>query len=372
MFCGNNFAFFAVKHGKDMEGLENGYSSDLSSKIKMQTAEQQRHILRMFEKSLAREIDLEKKLTDLRQSEEILKLRLQQEVFFMEEEVEAATEKLFEAESCAEVLLGMSRELMSQIQILKFNLNGFVQREGEMRSKCEELSEQLSLKDLTLRKAESINAELKIDEQENLISNLEKQVSEAEKRVEIAEAENKLLKDTNVELTKDLSLVKSNNINTLERVNLLERQLRESDIKQQHAVASAEASEEKQTMLYSTIEDMENLIKALKSKVSKAESRTESAEEKCIILSETNEDLNEELNFLRSRIERLEASIHEAEEAKRATAEDIGIRTKLIRDLILQLALERERLHKQVSIYFKPSKVSYVLLYFKNQQVFIR
>jgi hypothetical protein len=56
-------------------------------------------------------------------------------------------------------------------------------------------------------------------------------------------------------------------------------------------------SQEKQSMLYSAIGDMENLIKDLKLKVSKAESRADRAEEKCIILSECNEELKVELNF---------------------------------------------------------------------------
>ncbi|CAI9109935.1 OLC1v1009877C1 [Oldenlandia corymbosa var. corymbosa] len=377
------FTSTGVKHGKNVEVLENGHSPDLSSKIKMQTVEQQRHILKMFEKSLARELDLEKKLTDLGQSEELLKLKLQQEVFCMEEEVEVVSEKFFEAENASEVFMRTSRELLSLIQILKFNLNGFAQREGEMRSKCEELSEELNMKDLALQNFEKINEELKVKcasleklveesefqlgnlkeysdenkdshdkvrELEDVIRKLKENISEAEKRAVSAEDVNKLLKDANAELMKDLSLVQSNHFSTSEKVNLLERQLRESDIKLQHAVASAEASEEKQTMLYSTIGDMENLIKDLKSKVLKAESMTDSAEEKCIILSETNEELNEEINFLRSRIESLEASLHQAEETKRAAAKNIGLRTELIRDLVMQVASERKRLHEQINL----------------------
>lgn len=38
---------------------------DLSAKIKMQTADQQRNVLRMLEKSLAKEMELEKKLSGL-------------------------------------------------------------------------------------------------------------------------------------------------------------------------------------------------------------------------------------------------------------------------------------------------------------------
>lgn len=55
--------------------------------IKMQTAEQQRHVLRMLEKSLAREMDLEKKLIESIQIEEELKHKIlftEQEVFFVE------------------------------------------------------------------------------------------------------------------------------------------------------------------------------------------------------------------------------------------------------------------------------------------------
>ncbi|XP_027153077.1 WPP domain-interacting tail-anchored protein 1 isoform X1 [Coffea eugenioides] len=368
---------------KDIDSVGNGYSSDLNSKIKMQTAEQQRHILRMFEKSLARELDLEKKLTDLRQSEEILKLKLQQDIFYMEEENEVAWEKLFEAENSAEVLLWTSKDFTSQLQIVKFNLNVSVQREAGLRSQCQELSKQLTMNNVALRKSEGMNAELvakltstekqvkeselqlfnlkgsaekqreslsKIHELEELVCHLKEKVSEAEKRADGAEAESKLLRHTNMELKKD------SNSSTLETVNLLERQLRETDVQLQHAVASAEASQEKQSMLYSTIKDMEDLIEDLKSKVSKAESRTESAEEKCIILSETNSDLNDEIKFLRNRMECLDASLHQAEETKRATAKDIGIRTKLITDLIMKLALERERLHKQISLLTKEKK----------------
>uniref|UniRef100_A0A6N2MIQ1 NPH3 domain-containing protein n=1 Tax=Salix viminalis TaxID=40686 RepID=A0A6N2MIQ1_SALVM len=58
--------------------LEDDQLSSMNSKIKLQTAEQQRHFLRMLEKSLAREMDLEKKLTESRQLEEELKDRMDQ------------------------------------------------------------------------------------------------------------------------------------------------------------------------------------------------------------------------------------------------------------------------------------------------------
>lgn len=184
-------------------------------------------------------------------------------------------------------------------------------------------------------------------EMENVITDLKENISEAENRAESAKANCKLLEETNVDLNEELCLLKGSG-GMSEKVNLLERQLRESDIQLQYAVASAEASQEKQIMLYSAIGDMKNLIKDLKLKVSKAEIRADTAEEKCIILSESNVELNEELSFLRGRLESLEASLHQAQEMKMATAKDIGIRTKVITDLVMQLAIERERLHKQV------------------------
>lgn len=49
-------------------------------------------------------------------------------------------------------------------------------------------------------------------------------------------------------------------------------------------------------------------------------------------------------------MESLEASLNQAEEMKLSTAKDIGFRSKVITDLVMQLAIERERLHKQVCI----------------------
>ncbi|KAL2532614.1 Uncharacterized protein Adt_05965 [Abeliophyllum distichum] len=64
------------KDGKELASVENGHLLNLNRNIKMQNAEQQRHILRMLERSLARELELEKKLTESTGTEE-LKLRLQ-------------------------------------------------------------------------------------------------------------------------------------------------------------------------------------------------------------------------------------------------------------------------------------------------------
>ncbi|KAL3624109.1 hypothetical protein CASFOL_032925 [Castilleja foliolosa] len=314
---------------KELAGLENTNSSDLNAKIKMQTAEQQRDILRMLEKSLAKEMDLEKKLSESRQNEEDLKFRLQRQVYCMEEEAEEMWERLFKAENSAEVFMAISKELSGRLQ---FSINGSTH-------KIQDLSEQLKEKDCALQVSESSLRELEI------------KAAEALKRTEIVEAECK-------SLNKDLNSLKSSIYDKTGTVKQLEKQLKESELKRMHAVATAEASQEKERMLDCTIKDMENLIKDLKSMVVKAESQTESAEEKCIILSETNAEFIEEINFLRSRTEQLETSLHRADEAKKETAKDIMLRTKLITDLVDQLALERERLRKQISLLTKENKVA--------------
>ncbi|XVF20888.1 hypothetical protein REPUB_Repub12eG0042300 [Reevesia pubescens] len=414
-------------HGNENWIGENGVnvseadqSSKVNTKIKMQTFDQQRHILRMLEKSLAREIDLEKKLAESRQIEEELKprvLSLEQAMIGMEEEAMDVSERLFEAENVAEVFMGISKELLCRLQLVQFNLNSSIHRETELRSKLEESIEKLEAKESSLRKLEScdnrvndfllaqadnlkaklteaenkfiladseaftlrektdllekqlkeselnlLNAKVSVDESreehdtlcsqlhelDNVAADLKKKLSEAENRADNAESKCKLLGAANMELNEELGLLKGQDV-TFEKVEALERQLKESEIQLLNAVASAEASQEKQTMLYSTIGDMENLIENLKLKVSKAESRVDSAEDKCIILSETNAELSEELSFLRGRLGCLEASLNQAEEMKMATARDIGIRTKLIANLLMQLGMERERLHQQIS-----------------------
>ncbi|KAH9676160.1 WPP domain-interacting tail-anchored protein 1 [Citrus sinensis] len=327
---------------KDTGSLEDDQFLNENAKIKLQTAEQQRHFLRMLEKSLAREMDLEKKLTESRQVEEALKFRLgsfEQELLYTEEEAMDACERLFEAENSAEVLKGISKELLGRLQIVLFNMNGSVQREAGLRSKLDSLVKQVEVK-------------------ESVIASLRENLSEAQARADGAEVRCKSLAEMNIELNEDLKGSRA----TSEKVESLERQLRESDIQLQHAVVYAEASLEKQNMLYSTVKDMENLIEDLKLKVSKADSRADSAEEKLIILSEANAGLTEEISFLRDRLECLEASLHQAEETKLATAKDIGIRTKVITNLVMQMAVERERLRQQISSLAMENKVMVVKL----------
>ncbi|KAL2329751.1 hypothetical protein Fmac_017332 [Flemingia macrophylla] len=295
--------------------LEDDPSLNVNTVMNMQTTEQQRHVLWMLEKSLANEMDLEKNFNNSRQVEERLKQKivsLEQELFLMEDEATDAWERWLEADNAHVILTGISKGLLGRLHVSQFNLNGLNQRESELRGKL--LNVKASADEYQKQYIVLCSKER---DMEDLIAELEKNVSYAKSQANTAEAQCKVLKETNDELRK-------------------------------HAVASAEASQEKQNMLYATIQDMDHVIRDLKLKVSKAESRADSTEEKCIILSKSNTNLNEEVSFLRSRLESLEGSLHQVEEAKMASAKDIRKQTKVFKNLVMQLAVERERLNKQV------------------------
>jgi hypothetical protein len=358
-----------VEEGGSVE--EDGRNLDAKNMMNMQTSEQHRNILMMLEKSLASEMDLEKNFIESKKIEENLKQRiasLEDELIQTEEEATEVWERWFEADNAREILKGISNELLARIKLSQFNLVGLRRNESELKAQLESSKEQLKIDKVCslekqLQETESQLANVKtsageyqqqynitcsqIREMDNLIIELKENVTNAENRANAAEAQCKILTETNEELNKELPLLKDGGI-TSESIELLKRQLKECDLQLQDAVATAEASQEKQKMLYDTIEDMEHVIKDLKSKVLKAESHADSAEDKCIILSESNADLNEEVNFLRSKLECLERSLHQAEEAKMTTAKDIGKRTKFFKSLGTQLALERERVNKKV------------------------
>ncbi|KAA8529290.1 hypothetical protein F0562_033911 [Nyssa sinensis] len=285
----------------------------------------------------------------------------------MEEAAEVVWGRFLEAENAAEVLMGTSKELVGRLQILQFNLNCSIQREDEAKYKLQGCIEQLKGKETALQKVESSIAELMTDnselmnakesneasedqlrEMDNIIDSMKENIYVTESRAESAEAKITQLTETNVELTEELGFVRTNNDTNAKKVSLLEKQVRELEIQLQHARASSEASQEQQNMLYSAIWDMEILIEELKSKVSKAEIKTENAEEQRLLLTETNLELNKELSFLRTRMECLETSLQQANDAKVASAKDVNIRTDLIRDMVIQLAMERERIQKQL------------------------
>lgn len=398
------FLEFEYQNGKNDENIdsrENGQLSNINLKLKMPAVRQQRHILRVLDKSLERELDLEKKLLEIRQSEEELKLKMhltEQVGFCMEEAAGAIYGRFLEAENLAEVLMGISKELVGRLQIAQFNLNGSIQREAEAKYKLLDCMEQLKAKETASQRLEKINSEpcvsqreqttsikVNFDESEvftlrekiqlleeqlkeselqlknahasneamqeqlsgmdNLIESLKEGILKAESKAESAEGKLTLLTETNLELTEEMGFLKDS---TTEKASSLEKQLRDLQIQLQHAKASSEASQEQQNMLYSAIWDMETLIEELKSKVSKAESKTENAEEQIIILSETNFELNKELSFLRDKMDCLEKTLHQVKCEKTASAEDISIRTRLIMDMVMQLAFERERIQKQL------------------------
>ncbi|CAI0454386.1 unnamed protein product [Linum tenue] len=388
-----------------MYSLENDQPANKNSMIDMKTAEHQRQILKMLEKSLAREMDHEKKLAESTQLEEELRHRLQsaeEDAYFMDEEVIDVWERCFAAENTAEILMGTSKELLGQLQVLQFNLTCTSQREAYLKSRLKESSDQVDAKETALQKfnssssklndfllaqTDSLKAKLAEAEDKLVLANseaftlsekvclLEKQLKESEfqedhsildseitrlvsenedLKVKLSKAESKaeseerkcqLLTETNMELNEEIEILKLKS----EKVGGLEKQLKDYEIRIQHAAVSAEASQEKQTMLYSTIGDMENLIDDLKLKVCKAEGHADSAEDKCIILSESNAELNEELGFLRGRLERLEAYLNRCEETKLVAAKGISFQSKVMTDLVMQLAIERERLRKQLS-----------------------
>ncbi|XP_008455571.2 WPP domain-interacting tail-anchored protein 2-like isoform X3 [Cucumis melo] len=330
--------------------------------IDMRTAEHQIHILRMLEKSLAREMDLEKKLTETSLMDDELKLRLhssQQDVYSLEEELEDVCGRCFEAENASEVLTGISKELLGGLQLLQFNINGSIQREAELKLKFEGSMEQLKAKDCELLNCKNKNAELK--------STLHLQIDALKSK--LMENEQKLI-DTNFEtmtLKENVNFLEKQLKESEEKIEALKRQLRETDMQLQQAVASAEASQEKQNMLYATINDMENLIEDLKLKVMKADGRADRAEENCILLSESYAELNEELRLVRGKLGCLEASLQQAEYRKKASAKDINVRTKVITNLVMQLAIERDRLHKQLSLLAMENKILGAKLQQKNQ-----
>ncbi|CAI0387153.1 unnamed protein product [Linum tenue] len=241
--------------------------------------------------------------------------------------------------------------LLAQTDSLKAKLAEAEDKLVLANSEAFTLSEKVCLLEKQLKESECqedhsiLNSEITrlVSENEDLMVKL----SKAESKAESEERKCQLLTETSMELNEEIEILKHKS----EKVGGLQKQLKDYDIRIQHAEASTEASQEKQTMLYSTIGDMENLIEDLKLKVCKAEEHADSAEDKCIVLSESNAELNEELGFLRGRLDRLEAYLNRCEETKLVAAKGISFQSKVMTDLVMQLAIERERLRKQVIIY---------------------
>ncbi|CAI9096385.1 OLC1v1032519C1 [Oldenlandia corymbosa var. corymbosa] len=384
----------------NMELSENFRDSETYLKPQLQLVEE-RHILRMLEKSLSRELDLEKQLKVMKQNEQdiVLKLRLTEQVAqHMEEASEVIWGRFLEAENSAEVLLGISKEMVARLQIAKFSLDNSIQREklldsklqyyaAAAQSKVEETS-MVELDSLTSQllaktdEAVSLSEKVKVLEEklkestsqlkvaqaayetsqeqlaevDMMIESMRETIDDAEGRAESAEAKVSALTDANSELTEELNFLKGSNDSNNKKVSLLEKQLRDLELQLQHARASSEASLEQQNMLYTAIWDMETLIDELKQKVSRAENKSENAEEQRMVLSQANLDLKKEVEFLRSRIDSLETTLDHVTVEKMASAKDISIKTNVIMDMVMQLALERERVKKQVNDLAKENK----------------
>lgn len=387
---------FDFKHDEYKHKLDTGIKHELhlartERNHEFLTAEQ-RQLHRMLELSLANQVELEKKLTQFKQSEEDLKVKIrliEQVGICMEEAAEVAWGQFLEADNAAAVLMEISKETMGRFQTLQIELISSTKREGELKSAVHNYVAQLNEKQVSIQKlnssivqlvadnatVESLREEVRMLEQklgetesklmdanasceasqeklklmEGEIMSLRESNYALENRAENAEEKVAHLTDSNMELTEELDFLKGSNESSTKKVSVLEKQLREFDIQLQHARASSEAGQEQQNMLYTAIWDMETLIDELKQKVASTEVKLETSEEQRLLLSETNKELNKEVDFLRAKMEFMGASLDETTLQKQASAEDISVRTQVIMDMVVQLAIERERIQKQLA-----------------------
>ncbi|KAL8161425.1 hypothetical protein V2J09_012914 [Rumex salicifolius] len=319
---------------------------------------------KMEETPVSSELDLDRKLAEFKKNEDELKLKL----LMAEEEVSSTWLRLLEAENLAEIFKGIGSEMISRMHVLQFSLNGSLQREAELKgvkkeettdtylSQVNSLKENVKLLEEKLENSESMlrkaiaskeDSDQTIFEMENFILSMRENSFAVESRAEEAEAKVAELTETNIELNEELAFLKGSDSNT-EKISLLEIQVRDLEKKLQHAKASSEASLKKQNLLYAAIWDMETLIADLNSKASKAEVKSEATEDKCLKLAESNSELNKEISCLKSRAETLEASLNDISTRKGVNAKEINVGTKVIADMVMQLAVERERIQKQL------------------------
>ncbi|KAM0012051.1 putative WPP domain-interacting tail-anchored protein [Helianthus debilis subsp. tardiflorus] len=199
MFEKNVSRFYGGETRKenDSEAADNNELPELKDKMNLHTMEHQRHILRMLEKSLEREIEFEKRLSESTQIEEALTLRLhasEQEVILAEEETMVTLEKLYDADHSSEILMGISKDLLGKMKTLQTDLK------------------KPASKDQETQKANM--------EKDNMIKDLKQRLAEAEYRAANAEAKITLLTKTSNELK-----------SSSEKVVMLERKLRDAKTK---------------------------------------------------------------------------------------------------------------------------------------------
>ncbi|XP_051146308.1 WPP domain-interacting tail-anchored protein 2 [Andrographis paniculata] len=379
-----------VKHSEYKRNLDTGLNRQIS------TPEQAR-VRRMLELSLANEVELEKTVTRHRQNEEDLKVKIrliEQVGVAMEEAAEVAWGRFLEADNAAAVLMGISRETLGRLRTLEFERINSAKRERELTLKLNDCVNRLNEKEVSIQNLDgkvaelisdnaevtglrnqvetlerklvetrsslaeaTISSERKVKETEEEIRTLKREIFDAKNRAAIAEERVAHLTESNVELTDELDFLKGSNETNAKKVSVLEKQVREFDIQLQHSRASSEAGQEQQNMLYTAIWDMETLIDELKQKVASAETKAEISDERCVLLSESNDKLNKELEFLRSKMAFVGASLDEATTRKQSSADEIAVRTRVITNMVVQLAIERERIQKQLSSLAKENMV---------------
>lgn len=339
--------------------IESSENIDLNSTVarsKEDVLDYSKQTLQILERSLAREFDLEKRLSVLEHCKEELSLKLElanHKICEIEEELSSTLKRYFQADNATELFTALSKELIDSFQSVQ----------ALSRDQVNALEKKLTDSDVQLKKAKaSIEASQeqknllnsKLMDAKNIIMDLKEKLLKAENRAENAEAKYDLLAEYNLELNLEIGFLKSSET---DRAYSLKEKLKDSDTQLEHAKTSYEAIEEQQRMLHSALVDMKNLIEDLKSKVSIAEKRAEKAESKCDLLTVTNQELNDELGDMRCRLDYLGESMHKAERAKVETASEINTKTKVITDLVMRLALERERLQKQILILKKENRI---------------
>ncbi|KAH9606290.1 hypothetical protein KSS87_014958 [Heliosperma pusillum] len=370
-----------IPYGQKNTFLYEDATSEMSGS-EFQTAGQQRLVLRMLDKSICGELDLENQLLDSKEREEDLKSKLSiTNVVISDLELfgEVALEKLLEAEHSSEVYMGIAKDMMTRLQILQFNMHCSVQREGDLKSKlesvlidnenkCAKLNQSFREKEKLEEKVKELEKKLQelngsyeasqeeVSLMENTADSLREHVYMTEIRTQSAEQKITSLTEENMELRDELAFLKDGDDN-IEKISLLEKQARNLEVQLQNANKSSEASLEQQNMLYTAIWDMETLIEELRSKVSRGESRADNAEKQCLALAETNIKLSKEISNLKSDSEKLQERLKEANTVRVARVKDIYNGSKLISEVVMQLANERERIQKQQSGLAKENKI---------------
>ncbi|KAL8052757.1 hypothetical protein ABFX02_05G025700 [Erythranthe guttata] len=287
--------------------------------------------------NFSRETELEKKITEHIRNEKDLRLKIgsiEKLALCMEEEAEVASGRFLESDNTSEILMSISKEMAGKLQIAHVNLVASNNREEQANSKLRDFENWLNEKEALISKLLNDNAE----------------VTDLRENVRMLEEKAANLTELNIELTEELDFVKGNNDSNTKKASLLEKQLREFDVQLQHSRALSEASQEQQNMLYSAIWDMETLIDELKQKVGKAENVAENAEEKCVVLSEKNSEMS-------SRMESMEESLEKASLERKSCVNEISIRTSVIMEMVTELAIERERIEKQLISLTKENKL---------------